>query len=120
MYERLGLEPPPNGGCGEILSAVLAPYGISPEEIPDTFDCFGNLVHYPEDGEWRWETPVTRPGDFLELRAEMDGIMGLSVCPMDFDTPLNNWVVTPLRVEVYEVEYWERPPLRFPGEAEEG
>ncbi len=109
MFTRLGLEPPPHGGCWEILSAVLEPQGIAPEEISDTFDCFANLVHKPDDGEWIWEAPVTRPGDYLELRAEMDVIMGLSVCPMDFDTPLNGWKVTPLQVEVFDVEYWDNP-----------
>jgi hypothetical protein len=104
MYERLGLTPPEGGGCWEILSRVLATYGIAPEEIPDTFDVFANLVHDPAAGEWHWEEPVTRPGDYIEFRAEMDLIAGLSVCPMDFDTPLNGWVVTPLHLQVFDVE----------------
>ncbi len=110
MYKRMGLEPPPNGGCWEILSAVLKPYGITPEDIPDTFDVFANLRHYPAESQWRFEPPVTRPGDYFELLAEMDVIVGLSVCPFTWAT--NNWVITPLKLEVYDVEYWSATELR--------
>ena len=102
MYISMGLTPPPNGGCWELLSAALKPYGIEPEDIPDTFDCFANLKHYPETHEWRFESPVTRPGDYLEFRAEMDVIVGLSVCPFEWAT--NNWIITPLKIEIFDVE----------------
>jgi uncharacterized protein YcgI (DUF1989 family) len=107
MFERMGRPVPPNGGCWEILSSALESYGVLPEDIPDTFDCFGNLEHHPEDGEWRWHEPVSRPGDYIEFRAEMDVVVGLSVCPWETDTPVNGWVITPLMVEVFDVEYWQ-------------
>jgi len=47
--------------------------------------------------------PVSRPGDYIELRAEMDLIIAFSNCPMDVVIPVNGWACTPLKIEIYEV-----------------
>ena len=45
--------------------------------------------------------PVSRPGDYIEFRAEMDCLVGLSNCPEDALTPCNGRKCTPVKVEVY-------------------
>ena len=102
LYETMGF--PDHDGCWEILSRTLAQYGISPEEIPDSFDVFMNLEHDVAAGEWRIKEPVSRPGDYIEFRAEMDCIVGLSNCPEDVFSPCNGWVCTPLKVQMYQEE----------------
>jgi uncharacterized protein YcgI (DUF1989 family) len=52
----------------------------------------------------RIEEPVTRPGDYLEMRAEIDLLAGLSVCPLDVICPCNGWKITPLQVQVLEMD----------------
>ena len=99
LYERFGY--PHLEGCWEILSRVLSPYGISPEEIPDSFDVFMNLEHDVNAGEWRIKEPVSRPGDYIEFRMEMSCIVAISNCPMDVIAPTNGWVCTPLKGEIY-------------------
>lgn len=47
-------------------------------------------------------TVVSRPGDYIELRMEMDCIMALSSCPMDVIAPTNGCSCTPLKVETHE------------------
>ena len=100
LYEVYGF--PDHDGCWEILSGVLAPYGISPEEIPDAFNAFMNTEHDVVSGEWHIKEPVSRPGDYLEFRMEMDCIVAFSNCPEDVLTPCNGWRCTPLKVEIYE------------------
>jgi uncharacterized protein YcgI (DUF1989 family) len=100
LYETLGF--PDHDGCWEILSKTLAKHGISPEDIPDSFDVFMNLEHDVAAGEWRIKEPVSRPGDYIEFQAEMDCIAAFSNCPMDVVAPCNGWVCTPLKVEIYE------------------
>lgn len=102
LYEALGY--PDHDGCWEILSRVLEPYGISPEDLPDSFDVFMNLEHDVAAGEWRIKEPVSRPGDYIEFRMEMDCIVAFSNCPMDVIGPTNGWVCTPLKVEIYKEE----------------
>lgn len=101
LYEAFGFHD--HDGCWEILSRSLAQYGIAPEDIPDSIDVFMNMEHDVAAGEWRVKEPVSRPGDYIEFRLEMDCIVAFSNCPMDVLTPCNGWVCTPLKAEIYEV-----------------
>ena len=40
-------------GCHEIISKAVEPYGILPEDIPDTLDVFMNYQHNCETHRWR-------------------------------------------------------------------
>jgi uncharacterized protein YcgI (DUF1989 family) len=46
--------------------------------------------------------PVSKPGDFIEFRAEMVCIVGLSNCPLDVLAPCNAYHCTPVKVEILE------------------
>lgn len=100
LFESHGVES--QDGCQEIISAVVAPYGILPEDLPDTMDVFMNYRHDCVDGRWRIEEPVSKPGDYIEFRAEVDVIVGLSNCPEDRLTPCNGWHCTPVMVSVFD------------------
>jgi uncharacterized protein YcgI (DUF1989 family) len=100
LYELLGLEP--RDGCQETLARELAPFGISYEEIPDTFDIHMHFRHDVAARQWVIEEPCSRPGDYVEFRAEMDCLVGLSNCPEDTVTACNAGHCTPYRVEIYE------------------
>jgi hypothetical protein len=102
LYEAFGYHD--HDGCWEILSRLVEPYGIAPEDLPDSFDVFMNVEHDVAAGEWRIKEPVSRPGDYIEFRMEMDCIIALSNCPMDVIAPTNGWICTPLKVEIYEEE----------------
>ena len=102
LYELHGLGP--RDGCQEILAKTLAPYEIGYEEIPDTFDIHMHYLHDPAEGRWLIEEPSSRPGDYVEFRAEMDCLVGLSNCPEDTITMCNARHCTPYRVEIYEPE----------------
>jgi uncharacterized protein YcgI (DUF1989 family) len=100
LYESHGVGP--RDGCHEIISAAVAEYGILPEEIPDTMDLFMNYHHDCERGRWVIGEPVTKPGDYIEFRAEMDCLVGLSNCPEDVLTDCNARHCTPMKIEVLE------------------
>lgn len=100
LFESHGAEV--QDGCHEIISKAVAPYGLLPEDIPDTMDLFMNYPHDCEAGRWRIEEPVSKPGDYIEFRAEMDLLVGLSNCPEDRLTNCNARHCTPMKVEVFE------------------
>lgn len=72
-------EQPVHRGCFGNLAEALAPYGVEPDMIPCAFNLFMNVPVAP-DGSLRVDPPVSRAGDFVRLRAEMDLIVGLTAC----------------------------------------
>jgi uncharacterized protein YcgI (DUF1989 family) len=100
LFESHGVGP--RDGCHEIMSRAVEPYGILPEDIPDTMDVFMNYWHDCDRGRWVISEPVSKPGDYIEFRAEMDVLVGLSNCPEDVLTNCNAKHCTPMKVEVFE------------------
>jgi hypothetical protein len=82
-------------GCHEIISAAVAPYGLLPEDIPDTFDIFMNFHHDCANRWWTIEDGCSRPGDYVEFEALMDCLVGLSNCPFFRGTPVRVEVRAP-------------------------
>ena len=70
---------PVHRGCFGNLAEALAPFGIQPDMIPCAFNLFMNVEVAP-DGKLNVAPPVSRAGDFIRLRAEMDLIVGLTAC----------------------------------------
>ena len=88
-------EPHPN--CLENLAAALAPYGILSANIPVAFNVFMNAA-VSEDGKIIISPPRSRAGDFIDLRAAMDLIVGVSACAAE---KCNNYRCTPVDVAVF-------------------
>lgn len=70
---------PVHRGCFGNLAEALAPYGVEADMIPCAFNLFMN-VPVASDGKLRVDPPISRPGDYIRLRAEMDLIVGLTAC----------------------------------------
>ena len=72
-------EQPVHRGCFGNLAEALAPFGIEPDQIPCAFNVFMNVPVAP-DGSLRVDPPISKPGDYIRLRAEMDLVIGLTAC----------------------------------------
>ena len=70
----------PHRGCFGNLAEALAPYGIEPDQIPTAFNVFMNVPIDAETGALTVEPPLSKAGDFIVLRAEMDLIIGMTAC----------------------------------------
>ena len=53
------------------ISGLVEPYGIQPEDLPDPLNVFMNLEHDCTQHRWVTKEPVTRPGDYIEFRADL-------------------------------------------------
>ena len=95
LYEALGRGP--KDGCHEIISAAVAPYGLLPEDIPDTMDLFMNYHHDCAHGWWVLDDGCSKPGDYIEFEAMMNCIVALSNCPF--------YRGTPMKINVFEIEH---------------
>ena len=85
-YELLGCAGY-HDNCTDNLAAALAEFGLTPPETPSPWNLFMNIPVAP-DGSVSFEPPISRPGDYLTLRAEMDCIVVFSACPQDM-VPIN-------------------------------
>lgn len=67
-------------GCFGNLVEALAPWGIGPDRIPTAFNCFMNVPVDGTTGRLTVEPPLSRAGDHIALRAEMNLVIGLTAC----------------------------------------
>ncbi|GGI17071.1 DUF1989 domain-containing protein [Oxalicibacterium faecigallinarum] len=88
----------PHPSCFMNLVNNLAPFGIAPDRIPTTFNIFMNVVVAP-DGELTIGPPLSKAGQFIELRAEMDLIAGVTACSAEMS---NNHSFKPIDIEIRE------------------
>ena len=70
----------PHRGCFGNLAAALAPYGVTEDMIPTAFNCFMNVSVNGTTGTLKVEPPLSKSGDRIVLRAEMDLVIGLTAC----------------------------------------
>ena len=82
--------------CFENLERNLEPFGIAGDDIPTTFNAFMNVGISPA-GELHIGPPLSGPGDFVDLRAEMDLIVGVTACSAEKS---NNHSFKPIDLEV--------------------
>ena len=85
-YELLGCEEY-HDNCTDNLAAALAELGLTPPETPSPWNLFMNIP-VALDGSVTFEPPVSRPGDHVTLRAELDCVVVFSACPQDM-VPIN-------------------------------
>lgn len=84
--------------CFGNLVENLAPFGILPDSIPTTLNLFMNVSFDPVTGEMTIGPPLSRAGQFVDLHAEMDLIVGVTACSAELS---NNGTFKPIDVEVY-------------------
>ena len=95
LYRHKGHHP----SCFENLSTAFAPYSIEPARISTTFNIFMN-VGVAADGTVSVEAPTSKPGDSIELRAEMDMVCALTACSAEKS---NNGAFKPIDYQILDV-----------------
>lgn len=96
-YEMLGCKEY-HANCTDNLIAAMAGVGIDLSCIPCPLNLFENAPLLSE-GSTEILPPVSKPGDFVELRALESLILCLSACPQD-QVPTNGADMTPRDVEI--------------------
>ncbi|KAF0676888.1 DUF1989 domain-containing protein [Profundibacterium mesophilum] len=70
----------PHHGCQGNLEMALEPFGIGPDDIPIAFNVFMHVAVDAQSGTVSVEPPLSKPGQRLLLRAEMDLIIAMTAC----------------------------------------
>ena len=90
-YRELGYEN--HASCADNMAHGLGQMGVDPPPPPAPLNLFMNVPIGPT-GRLEIVPPVSAPGDFVVLRAEMDAVIALSACPHDI-FPVNGADATP-------------------------
>ena len=85
-YRMLGVKGQ-HASCEQNLGNALADAGLTAAAVPCPFNLFQNTRYHPKRG-LEFKPPRSRPGQYVEFRAEMDVIAVFSACPMDV-LPIN-------------------------------
>ncbi|HET6522709.1 MAG TPA: urea carboxylase-associated family protein [Geminicoccaceae bacterium] len=85
-YELLGCDGY-HRNCQDNLYEGMAELGLTPPEVPSPLNLFMNIP-VGDDLALSQEAPVSKAGDYVTLRAEMDCVVAFSACPQDM-TPIN-------------------------------
>jgi uncharacterized protein YcgI (DUF1989 family) len=99
-YEQLGCRDY-HDNCTDNLAAALAALGLRVADCPAPLNLWMNIPVAP-DGRITWGEPLSKPGDYVTLRAVMDCVVVLSACPQDM-IPINGAACRPMDVQ-YQVQ----------------
>lgn len=79
--------------CTDNLAAALDELGLTPPETPAPLNLFMNIP-VVDGNTIEFRSPVSTPGSYVALRAEMDCIVAFSACPQDV-IPINGTALRP-------------------------
>lgn len=80
MFEITYGETEGRPGCEGNLARALAPWGIDTDRIPVAFNIFMNVRFDPDTGAVAVLPPLSKPGDFIRLRAELPMVVAMTAC----------------------------------------
>ena len=81
MYTNVG-KPAGHRNCSDNLRNALAPHGIALPFTPSPWNLF-MIAAVPQGKAIDYRRPVSKPGDLVTVRAEIDCIFAVSACPDD-------------------------------------
>ncbi len=84
--------------CTDNLIAAMRAIHAPLPEVPQPLNLWMNIPVSPA-GKISWCEPVSKPGDYVVLRAEMDVVVAMSACPQDI-LPINGGEPVEVHYEV--------------------
>ena len=108
---RYGVGHQPN--CRDNFLNELAKYGLSKKDVAANVNFF-MYVPVSADGEMDMGPGISKPGDYVDLRADTDALAVISNCPQ-INNPVNDLNPTPVRVIVWHPDQTARSSLQNDG-----
>ncbi|MDB5782788.1 MULTISPECIES: urea carboxylase-associated family protein [Caballeronia] len=93
-YKNLGVAGY-HDNCADNMRLALKAIGLRAREVPQPFNLWMNIPIKP-DYSIEWLAPVSKAGDYVDIKALMDCVVVMSACPQDI-IPIN--ALNPLEVE---------------------
>jgi uncharacterized protein len=99
-------------GCRETFLQLLGRYGLGRRDIVANLNFFSNVPVGPDGklADTVFVDGLSKAGDFVDLRAEMDALAVISNCPQ-VNNPCAGLNPTPIRVVVWEPQHGAADPI---------
>ena len=97
MFEKSYGVAEAHSNCLDNLVSNFKKYGIQASDITIPFNIFMH-IKISRQGKITIQSPLSKAGDFIELRAEMDMIAGVTACSAG---SCNNFKWTSIEIEMY-------------------
>jgi urea carboxylase-associated protein 1 len=91
---------PGDPNCRDNFLGELRKYGMGPRDMAANLNFF-MYVPVAANGAMDMGPSLSKPGDYVSLRAEMDVLAVVSNCPQ-MNNPVNDYNPTPVRAIVYQ------------------
>jgi uncharacterized protein YcgI (DUF1989 family) len=88
--------------CHDNLQKALKKYNLDHVKIPDPINFF-MYNDLDEVGDYIIREPLSKPGDYVRLKAVEDVVIAVSTCSQDM-APVNGFKVTPLKLQILETD----------------
>jgi len=90
-------------GCRETFLGLLGRYGMGRRDIVANFNFFSNVPVGPDGtlADTVFIDGLSKPGDYVDLRAEMDALALVANCPQ-VNNPCAGLQPTPVRVTIWD------------------
>ena len=85
--------------CRANFLRELSRHGLDSRSLVPNINFFMNIP-FNANGEFQFKPPLSRPGDHVDLAAEMDCLAVISNCPQILN-PANNYNPTPVRIVTF-------------------
>ena len=89
----------PHQGCFGNLCQALEEFGIKSDEIHTSFNVFMHVAIDPDSGDLKVLPPKSKTGDYIEIEAMMDLIVGLTACSAEMS---NSYAFKPIGYMIME------------------
>lgn len=100
MFEKTYRVTGHHPSCFENLATNLEKFGVAPDQIPTTLNVFMNVPVDSTTGKVVVDVPSCSAGDYADLRAEMDLVVGVTACSAEMS---NNGTFKPIDLEVSRI-----------------
>jgi len=106
-YELLGVQHYHRNCCDNMFEGMFELGVTPPRPNLASFNIFMNIRVQPDGITLKTLPTVTKPGDFITLRAEMDCFVAFSACPQDIVKIQGQGDNTPKPVEIMVLEQFQ-------------
>lgn len=99
VFEPFGLMD--HRGCQDSLQEAIEPWGLTPDDVHDTFNGFMRTGVDASGGIFI-DLPSAKQGDYMVLECLVDCLVALSSCPAGDVHATNGGINKPLAIEIHD------------------
>jgi uncharacterized protein len=100
VFQELGWGLTDHANCQDTLAEAMREYRLTPDDVHDSFNLW-MATTIDKDGRRQFKWNPARKGDTIDLLATFDVLAVAAICGLGDLVGINNYTVTPIKLEVY-------------------